>query len=206
MTRFLTKALLAFGLLGLSLHADAAPQKVVVFLAMPGAGKSTFAKALSKKMNGAPMWSSGDVIRRAVAEKFGEYTIENDQAMRREFGKTPGKVGELVVQEVMKAEGPLGIVEGFRTPEDLTAFRKSFPGVQIVAIQVGAKRRYARMLDRGRDGESSIEILRERDASETKLGVRRAMKLATLRVRPGDGETALDRSIDRLVHTLKLTE
>jgi len=32
------------------------------------------------------------------------------------------------------------------------------------------------------------------------------MKLATLRVRPGDGETALDRSIDRLVQNLQLTE
>lgn len=186
-------------------RAEASPDKVVVFLAMPGAGKSTFANALSKKASNAPMWSSGDVIRRAVAEKFGVYNIENDKAMRMEFGKTPGKVGSLVAAEVMKASGPLGIVEGFRTPEDLMEFKKAFPKVEIVAIQVGAERRYARMLSRGRAGETTPKILRERDASETKLGVQRAMKLATVRVRPGDGITAVDHSVDTLMKKLSLT-
>jgi len=184
--------------------AEAAPQKVVVFLAMPGAGKSTFAKALARKTANAPMWSSGDVIRNAVAERFGTYTIEHDKAMRLEFNKTPGRVGTLVAETVMKAEGPLGIVEGFRTPEDLTAFKQAFPAVEIVAIQVGAQRRHERMLERKRPGEDSVQVLRERDASETKLGVRRAMKLATVRVRPGDGDAALNHSVDALMKQLDI--
>jgi dephospho-CoA kinase len=195
-------------LLGLSAFtaapAEAAPQKVVVFLAMPGAGKSTFAHALASKTDGAPVWSSGDVIRKAVATRFGAYTIENDKAMRKEFGKTPGRVGELVAEAVMKAEGPLGIVEGFRTPDDLNAFRRAVPNAQVVAIEVGAARRYGRMLKRGRDGETSEKVLRERDASEEKLGVRRAMNLANIRIRPRDSAT-LDHSVDALMKRLSIT-
>jgi len=187
-------------------RAEAVPQKVVVFLAMPNAGKSTYAGVLAQKAGGAPMWSSGDVIRNAVKAKFGAngYTIERDQAMRREFGKTPGKVGSIVAAEVMKATGPLGIVEGFRTPEDLAEFKRLVPNVDIVAIEVGSARRYERGIARGRPGENSVKVLRERDASEVKLGVRRAMKLATVRVRPADGEAALNRSVDHLMDKLSL--
>jgi dephospho-CoA kinase len=191
-------------LIGATQRAEAVPQKVVVFLAMPGAGKSTLAHALANKTAGAPVWSSGDVIRNAVAEKFGVYTIENDKAMRQEFGKTPGKIGALVAAEVAKVNGPLGIVEGFRTPEDLAEFKRLIPNVEIVAIQVGAARRYDRMLERGRAGETSEQVLRERDASEVKLGVRRAMQLATVRIRPGDGPGAIDHSIALLMKKLSL--
>ena len=202
-TRFHQIVLVAVALAPLG-RAQAAPDKVVVFLAMPGAGKSTVAHAMAVRAGNAPIWSSGDVIRAAVAAKFGAYTIENDQAMRAEFGKTPGKVGQLVAAAVTQAQGPLGIVEGFRTPEDLTEFKKAFPDVKIVAIQVGAQRRYGRMLGRGRAGEDTVQVLRERDASELKLGVGRAMRLADLRIRPGDGPPALERSVEQLMKKLAI--
>jgi dephospho-CoA kinase len=144
------------------------------------------------------------VIRRAVAERFGAYTIEHDQAMRAEFGAHPGSVGRLVAAEVARTSGPVGIIEGPRTTADVEALRRELPKTKVVAIEVGDQRRHSRMLGRGRDGETTLAVLRERDRSETRLGVRAAMHTADLRVHPGDGEVAVSRSVDRLIHELAL--
>lgn len=204
MRLLLRSPFLALSLLFVAPRVHAAPQKVVVFVAMPGAGKSTYANALSKKLGGAPTWSSGDVIRKAVADRFGTYTIEHDKAMRAEFNKRPGSVGEIVAAEVQKSNDKIGIIEGPRSPADVAAIRRALPSTKVVAIEVGSGRRYDRMLERGRSGETSVQVLRDRDASETKLGVRDVMAHADVHVRPGDGQASVERSVDRLVKTLEL--
>src|SRR5687767_14426547 len=124
----------------------------VVFVAMPGAGKTTAADFLARKL-GVPKWTSGDVIRKTIAARGLPYTAEHDKAVAEEFARRPGEIGRRVAAEVLRTPGDHGIVEGFRTVAELAAFKAALPGYRVVAIEVGAARRHERMLKRGRPGE-----------------------------------------------------
>ncbi len=175
--------------------AQQAPKKVLVFVGMPGAGKSTAAQRLASKL-GAPTLSSGDVIRNTISERGLEYNKENDRAVAEEFAKKPGEIGRRMADQIAKASSELVIVEGFRTKVDLAEVQKAYPNTLVVAVEVGPKRRYARMLGRGRSGEDTVEYLKNRDRNEIRRGVREVMRAATLRIRPrGDNMDSLDRSL-----------
>jgi dephospho-CoA kinase len=175
-----------------------AGKKVIVFVGMPGAGKSTAAERLAKRV-GTTKLSTGDVIRKAIAARGLEYNAVTDRAVAEEFARRPGTIGRQSAAEVTRDPSPVSIVEGFRSEADLDAFLKVFPDATVVAVEVGAKRRYSRMLARGRAGEDNLAYLRDRDRAETRRGVRKVMRRATIRIRPrGDSFESLDRSLDRV--------
>jgi len=174
-------------------------KKVIVLVGLPGSGKSTAAGRLSAKLNGVPRWTSGDVIRNTIRARGLPYTPENDKAVAAEFAGKPGEIGRRIAAEVAAAPGGVAIVEGFRTPADLAEMKKAFPDTIVVSIEVSAKRRYQRMLGRGRAGEDNVAFLQKRDQRELGLGVREVMKQATVRIRPrGNDLDSLDRSLDRV--------
>jgi dephospho-CoA kinase len=173
-------------------------KKVIVFVGMPGAGKSTAAERLAKRV-GTTKLSTGDVIRQAIAARGLEYNAVNDRAVAEEFARRPGTIGRQSAAAVTRDPSPVSIVEGFRSEADLDAFLNAFPDATVVAVEVGAKRRYHRMLARGRAGEDNLAYLRDRDRAETRRGVRKVMRRATIRIRPrGDSFESLDRSLDRV--------
>ena len=175
--------------------ATAPAKKVILLVGLPGSGKTTIAKRLSARL-GAPMWTSGDVIRKTIAERGLPYTAANDRSVAEELARTGGEIGRRVAAEVMASAAPVAIVEGFRAPADLETFRQVHPDTEVVAIEIGADRRYQRMLARGRAGETSTAYLRDRDRAELRRGVRRIMSQAGARLRPrGDDLAALDRSL-----------
>lgn len=181
--------------------ALAAPAKrVVIFVGMPGSGKSTAATLLAGKYK-APKWSSGDVIRSTIAERGLTYGAEVDRQVAEEFARKPGAIGTRLAEMVAKAPGDVAIVEGFRALAELKAFKKAFPLATVVAVEVGEARRHSRMLARGRAGEVTKEYLRGRDRAEMKRGVRDVMRQADLRIRPGDTVDSLARSL-RVVERL----
>lgn len=183
-----------------------AGKRVIVLVAMPGAGKTTAAQLLSDK-TGAPRWTSGDVIRNTIKQRGLPYTPENDKAVSEEFAKQPGQIGKRIAAEVKASPGDIAIVEGFRTVADLDAFKNEIPGTTVVAIEVSASRRHTRMLARGRAGEDNLPFLRDRDHREIRRGVRDVMSKADIRLRPR-GETLgdLDRSLDRIRNLLVPTK
>lgn len=173
-------------------------KRVVVFVGMPGAGKSTAAERLARRV-GTTKLSTGDVIRKAIAARGLEYNQVNDRAVAEEFARKPGAIGRQSAAQVAADPSPVSVVEGFRTVADLDAFLKVFPGATVVAVEVGTARRYRRMLARGRAGEDNRAYLRDRDRSEMRRGVRNVMRRATIRIRPrGDSFESLDRSLDRV--------
>jgi adenylate kinase family enzyme len=179
-------------------------KRVVVFVGMPGAGKSTAAERLAKRV-GTIKLSTGDVIRKTIAARGLEYNEVNDRAVAEEFARKPGTIGRQSAAQVAADPSPVSVVEGFRTVADLDAFLKVFPGATVVAVEVGTERRYRRMLARGRTGEDNRAYLRDRDRSEVRRGVRKVMQRANIRIRPrGDSFESLDRSLDRVFRVTRL--
>jgi dephospho-CoA kinase len=175
---------------------------VVVLLGMPGAGKSTAARRLASVL-GAPVWSSGDVIRATARARGLADTAENDRRVAEEFARRPGTIGRRLAAEVARAPSGLVVIEGFRTPAELDAFRARVPGATVVAVEVGTDRRHTRMLARGRTGENTRAYLRDRDRVEVRRGVRAAMQSANRRIRPrGESVDALDRSLAHMLTTV----
>ncbi len=111
-------------------------KRVVVFVGMPGAGKSTAAERLAKRV-GTIKLSTGDVIRKTIAARGLEYTEVNDRAVAEEFARKPGTIGRQSAAQVAADPSPVSVVEGFRTVADLDAFLKVFPGATVVAVEVG---------------------------------------------------------------------
>jgi dephospho-CoA kinase len=160
----------------------------LVLVGMPGSGKTTAAQRLGERL-GAPVWSSGDIIRQIVAERALPPTAAADIA--RELDSTPGKVGRTMADLVARSPASVVVVEGFRTEADLAAFRARFPRATVVALEVGEARRHERMLKRGRAGESTRATLRQRDRDEQNRGVRAVMKQADVTLRPASDELAV---------------
>jgi cytidylate kinase len=201
--RLLALLALVLALIGIRL-ASAAPaptvshKPAVVLVGMPGAGKTTAAQRAAPRL-GSRSYTSGDIIRQTIRERGLPYNAQTDRAVAEEFGRKAGLIGDRIGELVATDPSPFGLVEGFRTPADLVAFKEHLPNATLVVLQAGSGRRYARMLARGRAGETSVEYLRGRDRSEVRRGVRALMRMAELRIRPrGDSLEALDRSLDRV--------
>ena len=174
-----------------------AQKRVVVFVGMPGAGKSTVADALAQRL-AVKRWTSGDVIRETIKARGLPYTPENDRAVALEFAARPGEIGRRVAAGVAAEPGRVAVIEGFRNLSDLQELRKAYPDLLVVSVEVGAARRYARMLKRGRAGENNLAFLRARDRRELQTGVRQVMRTADIHIRPrADDPRGLERSLQR---------
>ena len=136
-------------------------QKTVVFVGLPGSGKSFAAKRLASKLRAAAPLSSGDVIREAIANSPVQGAAsERSLEVSREFARKKGEVGRRVADKLEHRDDDLVIVEGFRTEADLAAFRDRYPNTTVVAMDVPTALRHERMLARGRSGEDNRAYLR----------------------------------------------
>ena len=199
----LARSLCAFLVAWCVSRSALAQKRVVVFVGMPGAGKSTAAGLVAERL-GVERWTTGDVIRDTIRARGLPYTPEHDRAVALEFAARPGEIGRRVAARVAAAPGRIAVVEGFRTRADLEEMKRAHPGLILVSVEVGEARRYARMLERGRAGEDNTAFLRARDRREIATGVREVMRAADLRIRPrGDDLKGLERSLRRIERYLK---
>jgi dephospho-CoA kinase len=179
---------------------------IVAITGMPGAGKSTAAKALHE--HGFKLVVMGDVVREETsrlglepdAKNTGKVMLE----LREKYG--PGAVAEVCLRSMKKSGAERFVVDGVRSYAEVEVFKRAGT-VKLLAIAASPGRRYKLLTERGRmDAPTSRAKFDERDQRELAVGVGNAVALADATVSDED-ETAqeLGRKVTRLVESLVST-
>lgn len=151
---------------------------IVAVTGMPGAGKSTAAKALAGK--GWKRVVMGDVIRKETVKAGLEPNAKNTgdvmSRLRKERGDSA--VADLCLEEIRKGGSDRVVVDGIRSLAEVDRFRVE-AHVLLVAIHASPERRFALLKERGRsDDPLSREMFVARDDRELAVGIGNAVALA----------------------------
>ncbi|HLQ03180.1 MAG TPA: AAA family ATPase [Nitrososphaerales archaeon] len=151
---------------------------IVAITGMPGAGKSTAAKALENL--GMKRVVMGDVIREETKRRGlvadAKNTGEVMKDLRKKYGE--GAVAELCLKSVGRAKTDLLVVDGIRSLAEVETFRKAGK-VLLLAIHASRERRFSLLKERGRsDDPITYEMFVKRDERELDVGIGSAIALA----------------------------
>ena len=151
---------------------------IVAITGMPGAGKSTAAKALEAR--GFKRIVMGDVIREETRRRgldpdeknTGKVMLE----LRQQYG--PGAVAELCLRSLKETKDDVTIVDGIRSFAEVEVFARESK-VKLLAVHASRDRRFKLLTERGRsDAPTSRASFDERDKRELSIGVGDAVALA----------------------------
>ena len=151
---------------------------IVAITGMPGAGKSTAAKALVEK--GWKRVIMGDVIREETKRRGlapdSKNTGEVMRSLRQERGEAA--VAELWLEAMRKVGPDKVVVDGIRSTSEVKTFRQSAE-VILIAVQASQRRRFTLLKERGRsDDPLSYEMFLKREERELEVGIGDAIALA----------------------------
>lgn len=143
--------------------------KILAFVGLPGAGKSTAVEYFTKK--GYPKVYFGGVVFEAMKEEGIEITPENEKMFRLRFREEHGK--DVVVNRIIEQIHHLAdagqhriIADGVYTWTEYKVLKQAFPGELIVAATVSPRRlRYHRLSERPERPFTATESY-ERDMDE----------------------------------------
>ena len=151
---------------------------IVAITGMPGAGKSTAAKAL--EAHGFKRIVMGDVIREETRRRGLEPDEKNTGKvmleLREKYG--PGAVAEVCVQRIKALKEDVTIVDGVRSYAEVDVFAREGK-VKLLAVNASRDRRFKLLTERARsDAPTSRASFDERDKRELSVGVGNAVALA----------------------------
>ena len=151
---------------------------IVAITGMPGAGKSTAARALMEK--GWKRVIMGDVIREETRRRGLVPDSKNTGDVMKELRKEGGEaaVAELCLKAIRKTKSDRVVVDGIRSMSEVETFRKSAK-VILIAVHASQRRRFALLKDRGRsDDPLSYDAFQKREEREIEVGIGNAIALA----------------------------
>jgi dephospho-CoA kinase len=151
---------------------------IVAITGMPGAGKSTAAKALESR--GFKRIVMGDVIREETRRRGLEPDEKNTAKvmleLREKYG--PGAVAEVCLRLLNTMKEGVVVIDGIRSPAEVEVFARA-ARVKLIAIHASRERRFQLLTERGRsDAPTSRAGVDERDKRELSIGVGNAVALA----------------------------
>lgn len=151
-----------------------APRKsLLLVVGMPGSGKSTAARAASQL--GFRVLSFGDIVREEVRRRGLAKNEQNVERVADWFHSGRERLLAHRLEKKLRAirtSKPFYIVEGARSPKQLSELKKRF-SVKILAIVLPSRMRWARELSRGRSDIRTVRDAKERDAREARYGISR---------------------------------
>lgn len=122
-------------------------KKILVFVGMPGAGKSEAAAYLDKK--GIPFVRFGQFVEDGVKERGFELTTDNERKVREEIRKELG-MGAMAIkakpklQELLKNNNIIAI-DGLYSWEEYVILKREFPFLTLIQIYAEPNKRYERL-------------------------------------------------------------
>jgi dephospho-CoA kinase len=151
---------------------------IVAITGMPGAGKSTAAKALEAR--GFKRIVMGDVIREETRRRGLEPDEKNTGKvmleLREKYG--PGAVAEVCLHSLKTIKENVVVVDGVRSFAEVEVFAREGK-VKLLAVHASRDRRFKLLSERGRsDAPASRSSFDERDRRELSIGVGNAVALA----------------------------
>jgi dephospho-CoA kinase len=152
---------------------------VIGIVGMPGAGKSVASETAENL--GCEMVIMGDVIREEIRSRGLEPTPEIVGKTMLEIRAKEGlnAVAKRCVSKIMSFHSRCIIIDGIRSLDEVTEFKKSFPSFILIAIQASPQIRFERLYKRKRsDAPSNWAVFLERDQRELRVGVEKAIKIA----------------------------
>lgn len=120
-----------------------------------GSGKGTLAKYLSNILD-CEIYSFGNLVREEATFQEIEHSRENLQELGYLMRKNSGRAfwAEKMVQRILEDKRETCVIDGFRYPDQVEHFRKSFPeGFYLVGVDAQPKTRFRNMLNRGREDD-----------------------------------------------------
>jgi len=148
-------------------------------------GKDTLGKMLAEQLN-APLLVYGDVLREELALRGREPTRENLQKLAIELREREGD-GVLARKLIEKIGSGPAVVDGFRSPEEVRAFRAAFNNeFKLVFVDAPLELRYERAKARNRAGGPGsfreFKAADEREARGERFGILACAEMADERV------------------------
>jgi len=162
--------------------------KVIGFCGLPGSGKSTVLKAIEDLGHIITM---GDVIRSEAKHRNIAPSDEN-------LGKI-ALIAEKCVNLIKKLERKVCFIDGLRSMEEVTVFRKywKFP---LIATVVDENIRYERLSNRKRpDDPNSLSEIRDRDQREINFGLNEVIEKANYKINNNLSEVDVQRETRSLI-------
>lgn len=151
---------------------------IVCLTGMPGAGKSTIARALAGR--GFATVSMGDAVRAEAARRGIEPTAASLGGLMLELRRAggPAAVAALVEGEIDRAPPGAVIVDGIRSNAEIDCLR-AHGRVRILAVHAAAPRRLGLLRARARSDDPDDRAgLDERDGREMGVGMSDSIALA----------------------------
>ncbi|MCC7553202.1 MAG: AAA family ATPase [Methanobacteriaceae archaeon] len=135
---------------------------------LPGSGKTLVSEIAIEK--GGKIVSMGDIIREE-AEKRNEDSSTTAIKLREESGQYI--VAELTISKIKKMKNEkLIIVEGIRSPFEVSLFKESFPDFKLISIFANRDIRFKRVQKRNREDDSiDYDEFLKRDKRELNFGI-----------------------------------
>ena len=147
----------------------------------PAAGKGTAAQLISRRTR-APIHSFSDILRDELAEQGKQPTRENLQELAVSLRKKRGN-GVLAEKLIRKIGSSDAVVDGFRSPDEVRAFRNAFgDSFQLIHVDAPPKLRYERAKARNRAGGpgsfKEFEEAEKREATGKNFGITECISMA----------------------------
>lgn len=151
---------------------------IICITGMPGAGKTTVARAL--KANGFRIITMGDVVREEAMRQGLEQDDINLGKLMLKLRKTlgPGAIAHLVVQKMQRDSSMLVAVDGLRSMPEVEVLKKH--GVaKILGIHAPKEARFRFLKGRSRkDAPKTEDEFMTRDKRELDVGIVEAISYA----------------------------
>lgn len=176
---------------------------LLLTIGLPGAGKST-ASEVAKKL-GFRVFSFGDIIREEVRRKKLAQNRKNTEKVANWFhsGREYLLAARLEQKlRTVKTNKSFYIVEGSRSPKQLTALKKHFQ-VKILAIVLPAQIRWRRQLSRRRSDIRTLADAQMRDKREFSYGIKTLFKKADWKISSNCSKNQFKQRCSRFLTELK---